>query len=127
MLLKSDTSETQILQFYTHCITASVYFKPLIVFSEDSTIIPEHHSCCGYHGYDNRTQLCTDNYKVINRSSRNNGSLSKRQRVSRSICNTCHWRHRRSYREIKSGNQYVCKRHSRCYFLSINFNIYLEF
>lgn len=98
-----------------------------LFFSEDSTIIPEHHSCCGYHGYDNRTQICTDNYKVINRSSRNNGSLSERQRVSRSICNTCHWRHRRSYREIKSGNQYVCKRHSRCYFLSINFNIYLEF
>eukprot|EP00105_Crassostrea_gigas_P043064 XP_019927212.1 PREDICTED: uncharacterized protein LOC105338828 [Crassostrea gigas] len=87
-----------------------------------STIIPEHHSCCGYRGYDNRTQLCTDNYKVINRTKNKdcantskscyNEFSAKRRRVSHSICNTCFWRFRRIYTEIKSGNQNVCKRHT---------------
>lgn len=109
-------------RFYTHCITASLYFKLFIVFSENSTIIPEHQSCCGYRGYDNRTQLCTDNYTIINRTkikdctntskSCNNKFSAKRRRVSRSICNTCFWRPRRIYREISSGKQNVCKRHS---------------
>lgn len=109
-------------RFYTHCITASLYFKLFIVFSEDSTIIPEHQSCCGYLGYDNRTQLCTANYTIINRTnikdctntskSCNNEFSAKRRRVSRSICNTCFWRPRRIYREISSGKQNVCKRHS---------------
>lgn len=109
-------------RFYSHCITASHYSKPLIVFSADNTTIPEHQSCCGYRGYDNRTQICTSNYKVMNRTknkdcantskSCNNEFSAKRRRVSRSICNTCLWRFRRIYREIKSGKQNVCKRHS---------------
>nr|XP_034325308.1 uncharacterized protein LOC117689212 [Crassostrea gigas] len=89
---------------------------------KNSTIIPEHQSCCGYRGYDNRTQLCTDNYTIINRTkikdctntskSCNNKFSAKRRRVSRSICNTCFWRPRRIYREISSGKQNVCKRHT---------------
>lgn len=101
------------------------HFNPnhsLFFFLEKSTIIPEHQSCCGYRGYDNRTQICTSNYKVMNRTknkdcantskSCNNEFSAKRRRVSRSICNTCLWRFRRIYREIKSGKQNVCKRHS---------------
>ncbi|XP_052702262.1 uncharacterized protein LOC128178899 [Crassostrea angulata] len=42
----------------------------------------------------------------------NNEFSAKRRRVSRSICNTCLWRFRRIYREIKSGKQNVCKRHT---------------
>lgn len=122
ILLKEHKFYSMNMYFrFIHMHYSVTLLQVFIAFSENSTIIPKNQSCCGYSGYDNCTQLCTKNYKVINRPSRfscNNGSLTKRRRVSRSICNTCLWRFRRIYREIKSGNQYVCKRHSRCYFIS---------